>query len=238
MNKLTSYVNLAIVGALLLVVMDTQPKDKFVGVVEKVMPAVVEIQVSGVIEKDNQLWVASVLGSGVFISDKGHILTCAHLFNDFIEIKGINVISPNDDTVAGRVVNVGKRVDLAVIKVDFYKKTPKVKLADPRKLRVGQEVFAIGSPLGMSFSVTSGIISALYRDLDDSYNVTQSDTAINQGNSGGPLFNLKGELVGINSFMIPPVNAPIFTGLGFSVQCGEALKFLIDTRKIDKSLKL
>lgn len=209
-------------------------QSKYTRVVNKVMPAVVEIQVTGimcikmdlgfvVIEQDR---VVSVLGSGVYVSPHGYILTCAHLFSEFKKIKSITVIAPNDDSVAGKVKQINPQIDLALVKVDYYKTTPYVKLADPRKLELGQEVVAIGSPLGLSFSVSNGIISALYRDFPFAYNVTQSNTAINPGNSGGPLFNLKGELVGINVFVIPPVNAPVFTGLGFSVQSGQCLEFL------------
>ena len=124
------------------------------------------------------------------------------------------------------------------VKVDFYQTTPYVNIADPRGLKVGQEVIAIGSPAGLSFSVTNGIISALYRDFNHAYNVTQSNTAINPGNSGGPLFNLKGELVGINSFFIMArPEFPVFTGLGFSVQSGQCIEFLTDAAKKFKDMK-
>lgn len=231
---------------------DTQ--DKFVKPIEKVMPSVVEIQVVGMVPhpllalldsitgEDNSdnpdYWVrAGVFGSGVYVSPKGYILTCAHLFEPFKKILAVNVTNYNEETVAGVIISVGEKVDLAVIKTPYFKDTPYVKLADPRKLKVGQDVFAIGSPLGLSFSVTSGIISALYRDFEFAYNMTQSDVSLNPGNSGGPLFNLKGELVGINSFMVPPVNAAIFTGLGFSVQAGQCLEFLVKTSQKEKDLK-
>jgi serine protease Do len=231
-----------------------QPEDKFVNPIKKVMPAVVEIHVTGYIPhpiavlieaitgdpitNDPESWIkVRILGSGVYVNAKGYILTCAHLFNGFKKIDSISVINIKDDTVSGQIVSIGDKVDLAVIKTTYYTETPFVKLADPRKLKVGQDVFAIGSPLGLSFSVTSGIISALYRDFDHAYNVTQSDVSINPGNSGGPLFNIKGELVGINSFMIPPVNAAIFTGLGFSVQVGQCLEFLVQTGRKDKELR-
>jgi len=221
----------------------TPQKDKFVRPVEQVMPAVVEIRVQGTIELDGGIIAYShkvaVMGSGVFISGDGYVLTCAHLFRDFATIESVTIMSPNGDTVSGSIVKIASKADLAVVKAGFYKDTPFVRLADPRSLRVGQEVFAIGSPLGMSFSVSAGILSALYRDFDFAYNVTQSDTAINPGNSGGPLFNLSGELVGINVFgMSADFNSRNFAGLGFSEQCGEILKFLTDVKKIDKGLVL
>lgn len=219
------------------------PHDKFVKVVDKVMPSVVEIHVTGRMDFDffgmQITQKVQILGSGVFITSNGHILTCAHLFNQFKGPIQISITSPNGDTVAGTIVKVGKKVDLAVLKAGFYHITPHVKLADSRRLKVGQEVIAIGSPLGLSFSVTTGVISALYRDFEVAYNTTQSDAAINPGNSGGPLFNLKGELIGINSFLVSDNPfVPTFSGLGFSVQCGEILRFLVDVKKIDKGLYL
>lgn len=216
-------------------------QEKYTPVIDEVMPACVEITVTGTVEaatledfilgRKPGLITQRVLGSGVFISPKGYILTCAHLFNFFKEIKTITVQSPTGDTVFGTLKIVGQGVDLALVKVDFDKVTPYVEIADPRDLRVGQEVIAIGSPLSLSFSVSQGIISALYRDFQSAYNVTQSNTAINPGNSGGPLFNMKGELVGINSFMISPVSEAVFTGLGFSVQCGQIIEFLVDAKR-------
>lgn len=231
-----------------------QPTDKFVKPIEKVMPAVVEIHVVGSVphplavllealtgEKvtdDPESWIKiGVLGSGVYVNSKGYILTCAHLFTKFKEIDSISVTNSVEDTVAGSIIQVSDKADLAIIRTTHYAVTPFVKLADPRNLAVGQDVFAIGAPLGLSFSVTSGIISALSRDFTFAYNMTQSDVSINPGNSGGPLFNIKGELVGINSFMVPPVNAAIFTGLGFSVQAGQCLEFLVHTSKKEKELR-
>lgn len=247
-NKVVSIVlGLTLGASLFWILGDYEQKDKYAKLSEKVMPAVVEIHVVGTIE--GHLFIGSfdlgpvtvqqgVLGSGTFISPNGYILTVAHLFNHFDKIESITVISPNGDVVAGKLKDIGKGVDLALVKVDFYKTTPYVKLADPRRLRIGQEVLAIGSPAGLSFSVTNGIISALYRDFDHAYNVTQSNTAINPGNSGGPLFNLDGELVGVNSFFIF-VNSdmPVFTGLGFSVQSGQCLEFLSKNARKFRDMK-
>lgn len=236
-------ISLIVLVATAYVVLLNYPRqdEKFVGVVARVMPAVVEIRVSGKMERETlfgetEIVDVGVLGSGVFISDSGHILTCAHLFREFKGPVKIIVVSPNEDMVAATIVKVSDVDDLAVIKTHFYKKVPFVTLCNPLRLKVGQEVFAIGSPLGLSFSVTSGIISALYRDFSHSYNVTQSDTSINPGNSGGPLFDLQGRLIGINVFHISQSPFSGFTGLGFSVQSGECIKFLTECRKLDKTL--
>lgn len=217
--------------------------NRFVYTAEKVTPSVVEIHVFGMvvdpailvikevfdipINEDEHLIPMQVLGSGVYVTNSGDILTCAHLFNGFKKIISISVVGANGDTVAGGSLILSTRHDLGLIKTTFFVTTPFVEIADPRELKVGQEVVAVGSPYGLPQTVTTGIISALYREFEHSYNVTQSDAAINPGNSGGPLFNLKGELIGINTFMITPSQGnPTFTGIGFSVQSGQLIEFL------------
>lgn len=170
------------------------------------------------------------LGSGVFISSKGHILTCGHLFHPG-ETPVVTVTLHNGESYSAEVLAVDHRRDLGLVKIEPRSSVSFAAVADPRGLRVGQSVFAIGYPLGLDFSVCHGIISALNRDFQFAYNVTQSDAMINPGNSGGPLFNMKGELVGINSFIIPVLPVPINSGLGFSVQPGQMIEFLAKFRR-------
>lgn len=174
-------------------------------------------------------------GAGVFITSNGHVLTCSHLFWSN-KVKDIVVIDYYGNTWKAELLARDDRRDLALLKINPMGKVAFSRLADPRKLKVGQEVIAIGNPLGLEFSVTHGIISALNRDIHETYNLTQSDTFINPGNSGGPLFNMKGEIIGINVLTLPPVNAPVFTGLGFSVQTGQIVEFLAKYRGIDKAI--
>ncbi len=214
--------------------------ERFVKVAEDAIPKTVSIKVTTLIEQTTidfgpegftvttSTAVVMFGGAGVFVSPNGHVLTVEHLFDEG-KILAITVCQSDDTCQGAEILEKDARKDLALIRVEGP--TPNfARLADPRELRVGQEVLAIGSPLGLDFSVTHGIISALNRDFDFRYNATQSDTSINPGNSGGPLFNLKGELVGINSFMIPPVNAPVFTGLGFSCSSGQIVEFLTRVR--------
>jgi serine protease Do len=162
---------------------------------------------------------AQILGSGVFISPYGHVLTCAHLF-PFRE-KLATVCDSDGVCMAGEVLYIDQRKDLALVKVNDT--TPNyAKLT--REIKVGQEVLAVGSPYGFNFTVTRGIISALDRDTGLTEHLTQSDAAINPGNSGGPLFNMQGELVGINSQLVSPLHT--FCGLGFSVQPDQIQEFL------------
>ncbi len=172
-------------------------------------------------------------GAGVFISPVGHILTVAHLSEGGVPFD-MTVEQQDGTTQKAELLFKEPRLDLALYKVEASG-APYAHLADPQKLRVGQEVMAIGNPLGMPWSVSHGIISALNRDVGV-YNMTQSDAFINPGNSGGPLFNMEGELIGINSRVLPPVDAPIFTGLGFSVQSGQIVEFLTRFRGLDKNI--
>lgn len=211
---------------------------RFVKVSEESLAKSVSIQVTGIIEvnrlviRNNDLdferstMTVTYGGSGVFVSPNSQVLTCAHLF-DMQKVTGITVCDESGECTAGQLTYHEDRLDLALIKSYFDFPTPYATLADSRKLRVGDEVIAIGSPLGLIFTVTHGIISAFNRDGLGVYNMTQSDAFLNPGNSGGPLFNLEGELVGINSRVLPPVNAPIFTGLGFSVSTDQISEFLV-----------
>lgn len=215
--------------------------DKYVTTVNKSLPKTVMIEVDAVIKEigititrqgkfsiEQSTAPITVQGSGVFISKTGHILTCAHLFS-FESVEEVRVHTWDGGMKHAEVLHTDDRKDLALIKVDS--RSVPAKLVKLNRLAVGQEVIAIGNPLGFDWSVTHGIISALNRDGSTYYDLTQSDTFINPGNSGGPLFNLRGELVGINSRLQSPVRGPIFTGCGFSVSPNEINKFLTSVKK-------
>lgn len=199
-----------------------KPKERYVAMLQEALPKSVSVYVSGELEGHR----GRFLGSGVYISKRGHVLTAAHLFS-MDKMTGITVCDYQGTCTGAELLYKEDNKDLALLKSGFDD-TPVAKLADPRKLKVGQEVLAIGNPLGLNNSVCHGIISALYRDeIGGMYNMTQSDTMINPGNSGGPLFNLNGELVGINSSIVPVVPfLPINSGLAFSVQSGQIIEFL------------
>lgn len=215
--------------------------ERFVRVSDEVVPKTVDIQVSGIAKQlilsieDGKFKIEQatvpvrVEGAGVLISPNNHVLTCAHLF--WLDtITAIAVCDQGGTCTAGELLHMEEKLDLALLQSNFDTPTPYARIADPRNLRVGQEVLAVGSPLGFTFSVSHGIVSALNRDDLGIYNMTQSDAFLNPGNSGGPLFNLKGEIIGINSRIVPPVPANIFTGLGFSVQSGQIVEFLTRVR--------
>lgn len=232
---------LLMVGIFALIQTGCATSEKYVRLSDTVVPKTLDIHVTGVarqlvfkIEKEKfEIKEATVSvrvqGAGVFVSPNNHVLTCDHLF--WLEkINSVTVCTSDGTCTAGEILHREQNLDLALVQANFDLPTPYARIADPRKLRVGQEVLAVGSPLGFAFSVSHGIISALNRDNLGVYNMTQSDAFLNPGNSGGPLFNLKGEIVGINSRIVPPVPANIFTGLGFSVQSGQIVEFLTRVR--------
>lgn len=223
------------------------PTEKLVKLSADTLPKTTSIAVTGVIEAvivtvdENGFHVqkgtmsVTYRGAGVYISENNHVLTCDHLFG-MQTITMITVCNYSGECSEAEIMLKEPNLDLALLRTKATTKSDFARIADPRKLRVGQEVLAIGNPLGFAFSVSHGIVSALNRDNLGVYNMTQSDAFLNPGNSGGGLFNMKGELVGINSRIVPPVNANIFTGLGFSVQSGQIIEFLTRFRGLDKSI--
>ncbi|MDB5811706.1 MAG: DegQ family serine endoprotease [Betaproteobacteria bacterium] len=153
------------------------------------------------------------LGSGFIISTDGYILTNAHVVEAADEI---NVKLNDKREFKAKVIGSDKRTDIALIKIDATN-LPAVKFGDPNRLKVGEWVIAIGSPFGFENTVTAGIVSAKGRSLPQENFVPfiQTDAAVNPGNSGGPLFNMRGEVVGINSQIYSRTGG--FMGLSFSI---------------------
>jgi len=152
-------------------------------------------------------------GSGFVVTSDGYILTNAHVVRDASDI---TVKLTDRREYPAKLVGLDDRTDVAVIKIDA-RDLPTVRIGDPSKLKPGQWVVAIGSPFGMENSVTAGIVSATSRDLPDEQYVPfiQTDAAVNPGNSGGPLFNLNGEVVGINSQIYSQSGG--YMGLSFAI---------------------
>lgn len=154
------------------------------------------------------------LGSGFIIDTSGVVVTNNHVIADADEI---NVILNDGSKIKAELVGVDKKTDLAVLKFKPPKPLVSVKFGDSDKLRLGDWVVAIGNPFSLGGTVTAGIVSAKNRDISsgpyDSY--IQTDAAINRGNSGGPLFNLDGDVVGVNTLIISPSGGSI--GIGFAV---------------------
>jgi serine protease Do len=166
-------------------------------------------------------------GSGVIIDPKGYILTNYHVISDAEEI---TVTLSDGEKLKGKVTGKDPRTDLAVISVNAGRVLPFVRLGDSDKVRVGEVAIAVGSPFGLQQTVTSGIVSAVRQSLviegKEFRNLIQTDAAINQGNSGGPLCSLKGEVIGINSAIYAPTG--VFNGIGFAIPINNAKSILSD----------
>lgn len=156
----------------------------------------------------------SALGSGFVISADGYIVTNNHVIEsaDEILIEFFN----GGDQLPAKLVGTDPRTDIALLKVDSPEPLPFVQFGDSDVARVGDWVLAIGNPLGQGFSVSAGIVSARNRSLRGAYDdFIQTDAAINKGNSGGPLFNMDGDVIGVNTAILSPNGGSI--GIGFSM---------------------
>ena len=173
------------------------------------------------------------LGSGFIVRPDGVIITSAHVIDG---ASGVTVKLTDKREFQAKVIGIDKATDMAVLKIDAHG-LPAVRLGDPAQLRVGEWVLAIGSPFGFENSVTAGIISAKSRSLPDEGYVPfiQTDVAVNPGNSGGPLFNVKGEVIGINSQIYSRTGG--YQGVSFAVPIDVALKVeqqLLDNGRVTR----
>ena len=170
---------------------------------------------------------ASALGSGFIIDPAGLIVTNNHVIEGADEI---NVILQDDTNLTATVVGRDKKTDLALLKVTPKKPLPAVTFGDSDKIRVGDWILAIGNPYGLGGTVTAGIISARARDIQsgpyDEY--LQTDAPINRGNSGGPMFDMDGNVVGVNTAIFSPSGGSI--GIGFAIP-STLVKNIIDQLK-------
>jgi serine protease Do len=168
------------------------------------------------------------LGSGFIVDAAGLVVTNNHVIADADEV---NVILNDGTSLKAEVVGRDQRTDLALLKVNPTKPLKAVKFGDSEKLRLGEWVIAIGNPFSLGGTVTAGIVSARNRDIQSGPydNYIQTDAAINRGNSGGPLFNLNGEVIGVNTAIISPSGGSI--GIGFAVPSKTALPVIDQLRE-------
>ena len=162
------------------------------------------------------------LGSGAIISKEGHVITNYHVIADVNEI----LVTTNDNKqFPARILGASRERDIALLKIETAKKDfPALAFANSDAAKVGQIVFAVGNPFGLSGTVTQGIISARDRHLSDSHlDYFQTDTVINPGNSGGPLVNIRGEMIGINvAIYRGDENVRAWQGVGLAVPANDA----------------
>lgn len=209
----------------------------FAGAVQKVLPSVVSVSAAKVQAEPPEMMLALrgspfeqffkdvyrdggfdapksiLLGSGLIYDRDGHIVTSAHVVENMDEV----MVTMNDGAVlTGKVVGRDPKTDLAVVRVEGKNLSPVV-LGDSDAARIGDPVLAVGNPFGLGNTVTAGIISARSRDIqvgpyDD---FIQTDAAINRGNSGGPLFNAEGQMIGVNTAIFSPSGGSV--GIAFAV---------------------
>jgi len=216
--------------------------------VEMASPAVVSINVTGVRRSDimqdpffNFFWNQEVmqeytsLGSGFIISEDGHVLTNEHVIGR--NSVRIQVALSTGETYDASLIGRDEYADLALLKIDSDKEFPHVDFGNSDDLMVGEWAIAMGNPFGLfedgQPSVTVGVISALKRDFRPNpqdprvyLNMIQTDAAINRGNSGGPLLNSYGEVIGINTFIYTGGTSYGFVGLGFAIPSNTVVRIL------------
>ncbi len=175
---------------------------------------------------------ASSLGSGFVIDPSGIVVTNNHVIADADQIV---VKFQDDNELPAKVLGRDPKTDLAVLKVESPTPLPFLKLGDSTKIRVGDWVIAIGNPFGLGGSVSAGIISARQRDIRsgpyDDY--LQTDAAINKGNSGGPMLNMDGEVIGVNSAIFSPTGGSV--GIGFAVPTSLAHPIIDQLRRFGET---
>ncbi|MBU6425723.1 MAG: Do family serine endopeptidase [Rhodospirillales bacterium] len=153
-------------------------------------------------------------GSGFIINANGTIVTNNHVVKG---AKTVTVTLSDGDNFPAKIIGTDPKTDLAVLKIDAGKPLPFVELGDSKDVQVGQWVIAMGNPFGLGNTVTAGIVSALGRDIGDGpYDrFIQTDAPINEGNSGGPLLNQKGQVIGVNTAILSPTGGSV--GIGFAI---------------------
>jgi serine protease Do len=169
-------------------------------------------------QQEEQQQVPRGVGSGFIISTDGYVLTNAHVVEGADEVF---VTLTDKREFKAKMIGSDRRTDVALVKIDSSN-LPRLTMGDSSKLRVGEWVIAIGSPFGLENTVTAGIVSANSRDTGDYLPLIQTDVAVNPGNSGGPLINMRGEVIGINSQIYSRSGG--YMGISFAVPIDEAMR--------------
>jgi serine protease Do len=218
---------------------------------QAVVPSVVSITTSRTVLRNQPLTLYDILvrnrrplrrpstqtslGSGVIVSREGHILTNHHVIAN---MDTIDVQLTDGRIEPAKLIGSDEQTDIAVLKIDAEKIEP-LSLGDSDDVRVGQMVFAVGNPFGLQETVTQGIISAKGRRAmqDSGLEFLQTDAAVNQGNSGGPLLNLRGEIIGINSAIFSTSNDGTWLGISFAIPSNVARRALESVLKTGRIVR-
>ena len=221
--------------------------DTAIMVAEKVLPSIVGIEVEFPVTSSfyRMTSTSTSSGSGIIISDNGYILTNNHIvtsssssyYYSLGEASSVKVYLYEDETpYEAKIIGNDEKTDLAVLKIEKDNLTP-AELGDSDSIKVGEFAMAIGNPIGLQSSVTCGVISALNRNIktsDATYNVIQTDAAINSGNSGGALVNSEGKVIGVNTLKVSSTGVE---GIGFAIPINstkDIYKQLIESGKVKR----
>lgn len=220
--------------------------DTAVYAANKVLPSVVGISISYNVSAFGMTQTAEATGSGIIITSDGYILTNNHVVSSsdssyYYQVSKATKVTVSlygsDEKHDATIMGTDEQTDLAIIKIDADNLTP-AELGDSSSIKVGEFVLAIGNPLGLDTSVTSGIISALERDIATSdgttYHVLQTDCAINSGNSGGALVNSNGQVIGINTLKLSGTG---IEGVGFAIPINDTIDVFEQLIKHGKVLR-
>ncbi len=187
--------------------------------VEPVNPPPETASAQAAVKSSGPTTVKNYVGSGFIIDPSGLIVTNYHVVEDAFEV----TVTLSDGTrLPGKTLSASRLADLALVKVDAGHPLMAAQWGDSDQLQVGDQVFAAGNPFGIGLSVSAGIVSGLNRDIQNSPydDLIQTDATINHGNSGGPLFNMKGQVIGVNSAILSPTQGSV--GLGFAIPASSA----------------
>ncbi|HEX3176422.1 MAG TPA: trypsin-like peptidase domain-containing protein [Methylomirabilota bacterium] len=205
--------------------------DPLTTVFERVSPSVVAIQAMKINKAKPQRRFETVVGSGVIIDKDGQILTNAHVVDG---AASLSVTLDSGNRVTARIVGLDPVLDVALLRVDPGNPLPVARLGDSAGIRVGDEVVAIGNPIGLDQTMTRGIVSAMNRLLPGISDepMIQTDTPINPGNSGGPLVDRCGAVIGINTLISEDAQS-----IGFAVPVNAAKAILRDLREVGRVVR-
>ncbi len=193
-----------------------------------IAPLINEVKNSVVAIKNiNPKYHNNLSGSGFFIDENGLIVTNYHVVKNSSQIEVLS----NSSVYKAKIIGYDEKYDIALLKINADKIFEFVEFADSSKIQIGDFIIAVGNPFGLGGTVTTGIISALNRNINMSPydNFIQIDAAINKGNSGGPTFNMEGKVIGVNTAIISPTGGNV--GLGFSVPSNDVKRIISDIQK-------
>jgi len=231
MNKRHSSI-FAILGfSLIAYSSSVRAEQEFTDLVAKVMPSVVNIAIEAMgqrvkLEQSGgdlayATYVVEYVGAGSIVDPSGLIITNRHVVKDAYEI---DVTLSDGATYKGQLLGAGSGTDLAILKIDAGRPLPAIAIGNSDEVKVGEKVIAIGNPLGLASSVSAGIVSGVHRSMKSlpQYEFIQTDASINHGNSGGPLINMKGQMIGIDNQIWSDTMGGGSIGLGFAIPSNDA----------------